>query len=234
MVAPGKQQMFLNELCERLGKSKDSIFDLALCGELPLWIGVHDMYLFPQGYQLQYANNRIVYPPEFFFSYAEIKLDMQTLTQMKEMNGPMLIVSELSCSNEDNEQVTLVNMADETYGETSLIGINMSQLFAKINAVKKIETQGGQQPGAETQTDPDRGRKNQSAPSATLNARDHVHHAEELSIAVHCWQSLFENTGSKGKTIKKSNIKSWIAEHYPSLSAAATDRIATVVTPLKK
>ncbi len=234
MVAPGKQQMFLNELCERLGKSKDSIFDLALCGELPLWIGVHDMYLFPQGYQLQYANNRIVYPPEFFFSYAEIKLDMQTLTQMKEMNGPMLIVSELSCSNEDNEQVTLVNMADETYGETSLIGINLTQLFAKKDTVKKVEAQDGKQPVVETRTDPDRGRNTQSAPIVTLNARDHVNHSVELSVAVHCWQSLFENTGNEEKKIKKIDIKSWITEHYPSLSVAATDRIATVVTPLRK
>lgn len=233
MASAEKQQLNINDLCQRWGKSKDAIFDLALQGDLPLWIGVHDMYLFPEGYQLQYENSRIRYPAEFFFSYAEIRFEPQTLTQIKAMNGPMLIVAELSCFNADDERVTLINRAEDDYGQTSLIGINTSQVFAKMDAVHAVEARSGIS-AAKNQRDRDHRREPDGAPAARLNSKDHPYHAAELFIALDCWRALFDNAGNEAKTIKKPDIKTWIIEHYPALSATAADRIATVVTPLRK
>jgi len=234
MASAEKQQLNINELCRRWGKSKDAIFDLALQGDLPLWIGVHDMYLFPEGYQLQYENSRIRYPAEFFFSYAEIRFEPQTLSQIKAMNGPMLIVAELSCFNADDEQVTLLNRAEDDYGQTSLIGINTSQVFARMDTVHAFEARSGISAGTGNQGDSDHRREPAAAPAARLNPQDHAYHAAELFIALRCWRALFENAGNEAKTFKKADIKTWITEHYPDLSATAADRIATVVTPLRK
>jgi hypothetical protein len=232
MASAEKQQLIISELCQRWGKSKDAIFDLALQGALPLWIGVHDIYLLPDGYQLQYEKDRIVYPTEYFFPYAEIRFDSQTLSQIKDMNGPMFIVSELSCYNEDEKRVTLVNRVDETHGQTSIIGINTSQLFARMDAVHAFEAGNGKKAvskgGSELRHQPN------AAPVSRLNSKDHAYYATELFIALDCWRALFENAGAEAKTLRKADIKVWITERYPALSATAADRIATVVTPLRK
>jgi len=234
MVGAEKQQLLINDLCKRLGKSKEAILDCALQGELPLWIAIHDMYLLPDGYQPHYEKDRMVYPPEHFHTYAEIRLDSQTLSQIKDMNGPMLIVSELACFNENEEPVTLLNVADETYGETSIIGINTSQLFVKIDAIEKFETKSGRQTALKNKKDTDLACEPEAAPASTLNPKDHAYHAEELFIATHCWQALFASGEEAAKNLKKTDIKVWITEHYPTLSGTAVDRIATVVNPLRK
>lgn len=234
MASAEKQQVIIYELCQRWGKSKDAIFDLALQGALPLWIGVHDIYLLPDGYKLQYEKDRIVYPAEFFFPYAEIRFNSQTLSQVKDMNGPMLIVSELSCYNENEERVTLVNRADETHGQTSIIGINTSQLFARMGDVHAFEAGNGTKAVSKKKGGSEHRREPDATPAARLNPKDHAYHAAELFIALDCWRALFENAGNEAKTLKKADLKAWITEHYPALSTAAADRIATVVTPLRK
>ncbi len=234
MVVPTKHQLFMNELCEILAKPKEYIFDLALDNTLPLWIGLYDVYLIPKGYQLQYENDRIVYPSEFFFSYVEIKPDKEALIKMKAVNGPMFIVSELSCSNEKDESMILYNVPDECYGETSIIGINTSQLFAKTDAVEAWRNSGTPARGGKKKTATAGTQVSDTAPIPAVNATNHPCHAEELFIAVHCWQSLFEKGGETEKKLKKTDIKNWISEHYPNKSTAAIERIATVVTPSKK
>jgi len=234
MASAEKQQLNFNELCQRLGKSTVAIFDLALQGALPLWIGVHDMYLLPDGYQQQYEKDRIVYPAQYLFPYAEIRFDLQTLSQIKNMNGPMLIVSELSCYNENDERVTLVNRADEAHGQTSLIGINTSKLFVRMDDVHAFEAGNGTKAVSKNKGGSEHRRAPDATPAARLNPKDHAYHAAELFIALDCWRALFENAGNEAKTLKKADLKAWMTEHYPALSTAAADRIATVVTPLRK
>lgn len=232
-MVSGEKQL-INDLCQRWGKSKDALFDLALQGTLPLWIGVHDIYLWPEGYQLQYEKDRIVYPEKYFFPYAEIRFDSQTLLQIKNMNGPMLIVSELSCFNENEERVTLVNKVDETHGQTSIIALNTSQLFAKMDAVHAFEAGGGIKAINKHQGNRDHRRQPDARPAANLNSKGHAYYADELFIALECWRALFENAANEAKTLRKADIKAWITQHYPALSATAADRIATVVTPVRK
>ena len=53
--------------------------------------------------------------------------------------------------------------------------------------------------------------------------------SEELKIALHAWNALYNSDGFNPKFGHIDNLENWIKKHYPKLSGAAKQRIAKVV-----
>ena len=226
MAAKGKKRIFIDDLGKRWGRDADHVLDLAIDGQLPLWIEFTSVFLqtpekSSRGKTLGRPYEQVVVQPL-----------IPELTQMRGRCDRMLIASELACLTERGKEMRLTNAAGDDWGDVSMLGIKPTRLFAwmkdvtgfeKANAIEPVPGYTGVEmpPAAAAQPVP-------------LNPVGHPCHAPELHIALACWQALFATAGAAGQQLKKADVLRWLAEQHADLGKTAAERIATVVLPAKK
>lgn len=227
MAPQDNQGIFLDELARRWRMEAEQIVDLGIDGALPLWIGFTDVYV-----QKTRENKPTkAHAPK---SIARIRLDKvevrpapEVLAQIRGRCDRMLIAAELTCLDAKGNTVILTNSVGEEWGETSMIGLKPATLFARRQDVARYERTGKVAPHVEPQLTP-------GSVAPNLPSREHPHFAPELYAAAVCWQALFADTRDPGARLGKADILAWLVDHHPELSRTALERIAQVVTPLKK
>ena len=229
-IAMTEQKLFIDELCKRWDKDMDQVLDLAIRGELALWIDFAEVYLHPVG-----AGERApgaFLPPGKFHRQAAVRPLAEELEQMRGRNDRMMITLELRCLDSKGRDMVLTNPAGEEWGDASMIAIKPANLYARWNEARRYaRRQGLAVPGpTEAKAIPS---KNALA-ALTINPPDHPCHAEELAIALACWQALFADIGPDEARADKAEILGWLGRHYPRLSKAAAERIATVAAPARR
>ena len=226
MAPKGKKRIFIDDLGKRWGRDADHVLDLAIDGQLPLWIEFTSVFLqtpekSSRGKTLGRPYEQVVVQPL-----------IPELTQMRGRCDRMLIASELACLTERGKEMRLTNAAGDDWGDVSMLGIKPTRLFAWMKDVTAFEK-------ANT-IEPVPGYTGVEVPSAVaagpvpLNPVGHPCHAPELHIALACWQALFADAGEAGQQLKKADVLRWLAEHHADLGKTAAERIATVVLPAKK
>ena len=231
MTIQDNQHVSLAHLCIRWRKNTDQILELAITGKVALWLTFSDVFL-------QKAEKAGSAPKKRkAVAQCQSQVDMrpapEVLTQLLGRYDRMLIGAEFSCLDAKGKEVMVTNSVGDEWGEISMIGLNPTNLFARMEEIIRFERQNKIVPQEIPLDDKDRqgsaGR--QAAPS---NNKEHQCFAEELQIAVECWQVLFAQAGTTGITRKKADILLWLKDNHPTLSSAAAERIALVVTPSKK
>ena len=226
MAAKGKKRIFIDDLGKRWGRDADHVLDLAIDGQLPLWIEFTSVFLqtpekSSRGKTLGRPYEQVVVQPL-----------IPELTQMRGRCDRMLIASELACLTERGKEMRLTNAAGDDWGDVSMLGIKPTRLFAWMKDVTAFEKANTIEPvpgytGVEVPPAA-------AAEPVPLNPVDHPCHAPELHLAVACWQALFADAGEAGQQLKKADVLRWLAEHHADLGKTAAERIATVVLPAKK
>ena len=110
MAAKGKKRIFIDDLGKRWGRDADHVLDLAIDGQLPLWI-----------------------------EFTSVFLQTPELTQMRGRCDRMLIASELACLTERGKEMRLTNAAGDDWGDVSMLGIKPTRLFAWMKDVTGFE-----------------------------------------------------------------------------------------------
>lgn len=226
MAAKSKKRIFIDDLGKRWGRDADHVLDLAIDGQLPLWIEFTAVFLqtpekSSRGKTLGRPYEQVVVQPL-----------IPELTQMRGRCDRMLIAAELACLTERGKEMRLTNAAGDDWGDVSMLGIKPTRLFAWMKDVTAFEKANTIEPvpGYAGESAPVRA----AAPPAALNPVGHPCHAPELHLAVACWQALFATAGAAGQQLKKADVLRWLAEHHADLGKTAAERIAMVVLPAKK
>ena len=230
MTMQDNQHLFIEALCKRWENNAEQILELAIAGELGLWAAFNDVYLQKMG---KPGAKKKKVPVVEFNSLVAVKLLPEVLMQVQGRFDRMMIAAELSCLDANNKPVTVTNSVGEEWGDSSMIGLNPVDLFAKLDDVLRFERKNKITPHQVPLAASER----KEAPAGTqapLNPKGHPCFAGELHVAVECWQSLFMPPQPLGSAIKKAAILEWIKKNYPEFSNAAAERIALVVTPSKK
>lgn len=231
MTIQDNQRVFLEHLCKRWQKDADQILDWAITGKVALWITFSEVFL--QIVEKAGHAPKKKKPVVQFHSQVDMKLSSEILTHMQGRYDRMLIGAEFVCLDAQGKAVVVTNSVGEEWGETSMIGLNPTNLFARMDEIIRFERQNKIVPHEVFLDDIDR-QESACGQAASLNNKEHRCFAEELHIAVDCWQALFAQACTTGTTRKKADILMWLMENHPDLSSAAAERIALVVTPLKK
>jgi hypothetical protein len=225
MAPRGKKRIFIDDLGKRWGRDADHVLDLAIDGQLPLWIEFTDVFLqTPEKSSTGKSVGRL-------YEQVAVQPLPRELVQMRGRCDRMLIAAELACLTGRGKEMRLTNAAGEDWGEVSMVGLKPTRLFAWMKDVTGYEKANS--------IDPVPGYAGESAPAraaatpAALNPVDHPCHAPELHLAVACWQALFADAGAAGQQLKKADVLRWLAEHHGGLAKAAAERIAMVVLPAK-
>lgn len=232
MTMQDDPRIFLEDLCKRWRQDADQILDLAISGTVPLWIAFSDVFVQMAEKPGNSARKKKRPAPQLQ-SRVEVKPLPEILMQVKGRCHRMLIAAELACADAKNKPVTVTNSVGEEWGETSMIGLNPISLFARMDDIARYERQNNitppDMPGH--RPEPQGSAHRQTSP---LNHREHPCFAEELHIAVECWQTLFAGAQETDAAGRKAEILPWIKENHPGLSQTAAERIARVVAPAKK
>lgn len=228
MTTQDNQHLSLATLGQRWRQGADQILELAIAGKLALWCTFTEVIV--QKAVKVGGGKKKKKPVMEFFPLVELKLAASELVQLQGRCDRMMIAAQLSCLDADNKAVTVINSVGEEWGDSSMIGLNPGELFARLDEVLRYERKhkltahlvlgapiGGETPAGE---------------SSPLNPIDHPCHAPELHAAIACWQALFAR--AQAPAVKKAAILAWLGEHHPGLSDAARARIALVVLPSKK
>lgn len=231
MTIQDNQRVILENLCKRWQQDADQILELAITGKVALWITFSD--IFQQKAEKAGGAPKKRKPVVHFHSQVDLKPSPEILKQMQGRCDRMLIGAEFSCLDAKGKAVVVTNSVGEEWGETSMIGLKPANLFARMDEIIRFERQNKIVPQEVPLDDDDRqGSAHEQA--ASLNTMEHQCFAEELHIAVECWQALFAQACTTDTTRKKADILMWLKENHPNLSSAAAERIALVVTPSKK
>lgn len=222
MTTQNNQHLSLVALGQRWHQNADQIVELALAGKLALWCTFTEVFL--QKEVKAGSGTKKKKPVLEFFPQVELKLAASELVQLQGRCDRMMIAAQLSCLDADNQAVTVINSVGEEWGDSSMIGLNPSELFARLDEVLRYERKhkltAHLAPGA------------LAGEVAPLNPMEHPCHAPELHAAMACWQALFAR--APAPAVKKAAVLAWLGEHHPGLSDAARARIALVVLPPKK
>jgi len=230
MTTQDNERLYLDDLCKRWRKDADQIVEMAIAGEVGLWLAFSNVFLRQEG--ATGGTRRKKPPAPQLHEQVEVKPRPEVLAQLRGRCDRMLIAAELSCLDGNNKPVAITNAVGEEWGETSMIGLKPAALFARPEDISKFE------------------RKNKIVPhivhvehhdlkgpvaEATLSvpATDHPCFAPELHAAGACWNALFALARTTATGAKKADILAWLRQHHPELSRAAMERIALVVTPTK-
>ena len=224
-MAARKQRIYIDDLGKRWGRDADHVLDLAIDGQLSLWIEFTDVFL--QTPEKSGTGNSLGRP----YEQVTVQPLPHELTQMRGRCDRMLIAAELACRTERGKEMRLTNAAGDDWGDVSMIGIKPTRLFAWLKDVTVFEKVNDIEPVPGYPVTP--ARPAAAARSAVLNPIDHPCHAPELHLAVACWQALFAEAGEAGRNTKKSDVLRWLGEHHGELGKSAAERIATVVLPAK-
>ena len=226
-----QQKLFLPDLSRRWGKNPDQVLALALTQQLPLWIEFNEVFLLQQAPQTS-SKKKVKKPVNVFHNQVKVQPLPEVLNLLQGRCDRILIDAQLACLDENGAQVMVSNSVGEEWGETSMIGLQPARLFARLEDVIRIERQESITP-APTVANEDKAVQDQpdSASTEAFNPSTHPHHALELHIAMQCWQALYQLSGVETVKKSKASTMQWVREHYPTLTAAAAERIATVVSP---
>ncbi|MDX9841793.1 MAG: hypothetical protein RBS95_10065, partial [Desulfobulbus sp.] len=178
MAAKGKKRIFIDDLGKRWGRDADHVLDLAIDGQLPLWIEFTSVFLqtpekSSRGKTLGRPYEQVVVQPL-----------IPELTQMRGRCDRMLIAAELACLTERGKEMRLTNAAGDDWGDVSMLGIKPTRLFAWMKDVTAFEKANAIEPvpgytGVEVP-------RAVAAEPGPLNPVDHPCHAPELHIALAC------------------------------------------------
>ena len=228
MAPRGKKRIFIDDLGKRWGRDADHVLDLAIDGQLPLWIEFTDVFLqTPEKSSTGKSVGRL-------YEQVAVQPLPGELVQMRGRCDRMLIAAELACLTERGKEMRLTNAAGEDWGEVSMVGIKPTRLFAWMKDVTGLEKAQNIEPVPDYAGEAAPARAAATpAPVSPLNPVDHPCHAPELHLAVACWQALFADAGAAGQQLKKADVLRWLAEHHADLAKTAAERIATVVLPAK-
>lgn len=226
MTVQENTKLLLNDLCQRWEWDWDDIYDLAISGQLPLWIELFDVDLVTRGKKGEALKR--------FFPRVDVRPLPEELSQLKGRGEAMMIVLELPCLDDGGKVVTAINSVGEEWGDASMIGFKPANLFARLADVLEFEERHGiaAEPAAAEADDPGPAPKLPRIPA--LPRREIEHHAPELHVALQCWQVLGEPAAAAGEKLRRKTVKKWIREQYPMTTAAAVERITRVVRPPKK
>lgn len=222
-------KLLLDDLCRRWGCDWDDIFDLAISGQLSLWIELFDVELVTREKKDKISKR--------FFPWVEVRPLPAELAQLKGRGEAMMIIFELPCLDQEGKAVTATNSVGEEMGDASMIGFKPANLFIYLQDVVVFEKQHGLV--AETTVaepeEVDQVPTGHSLPAPPLQGiQDIEQHAPELHIALQCWQALWGSVDGAGEKLRRKAVKKWIREHYPLTTADAVERIARVVRPPRK
>ncbi|MBM9536209.1 hypothetical protein [Desulfobulbus alkaliphilus] len=222
-------KLLLDELCRRWGCDWDDIFDLAITGQLPLWIELFDVELVSRGKKGKISKQSC--------SRAEVRPLPAELAQLKGRGEAMMIAFELPCLDAEGKAVVATNSVGEEMGDASMIGFKPANLFIYLQDVLVFEKQHGLEVEA-TSVEPEEVGQVPSTPVLPApplqNARDIEQHAPELHVALQCWQALWGAADAAEKKLRRKSVKKWIRKQYPLTTEAAVERIARVVCPSRK
>lgn len=143
----------------------------------------------------------------------------------------MLITAELPGIEADNSTVTITNSVGEEWGETSMIGLKPTLLFALLDDVIKYEKNNGIVP-ATVQIEHQENIAHAASARADLCSIQ-PGMPPELQAALACWQALFVQQGATAATVKKADVLAWLQAHHSELTKAAMERIALVINSAK-
>lgn len=228
MTIKDKQGVFIENLCKRWQRDADQILELAITGKLALWITFSDIFL--QNVEKAGNSPKKKKPVVQFHSQVDMKLSPEVLTQMQGRHDRILIGAEFSCLDAKGKAVAVTNSVGEEWGETSMIGLDPSNLFAWMDEIIQFERQNNIVLQEVPLDDNDR-QGAACGQAESLNNKEHHCFAQELHTAVECWQALFAQSDTARK---KADILIWLKDNHPTLSSAAAERIALVVTPSRK
>lgn len=141
----------------------------------------------------------------------------------------MLITAELHGLDADNKAVTITNTVGDEWGETSMIGLKPTTLFALLEDVQHFEKKNSIVPATvqvEHQENPPI-----ASTDTTFSSNDQSGMPPELRAAIACWQAL--SIQRETTAIRKADILAWLQQHHPELTKASTERIALIVSPAK-
>lgn len=232
MAQQDNQGIFLDELARRWRLETDRIIDLAIDGELPLWIGFADVYV--QKAEAKPTKARARQPAvRTRLDTVELRPAPEVLAQIRGRCDRMLIAAELACLDDKGKPVILTNSVGEEWGETSMIGLKPAALFARPHDVARYERKNKVKPYIVRIEEGD-SVPTPAPPAPVLPTQEHPWFAPELHAATTCWQALFAEAHGSEASARKADILAWLARHHPELSRTALERIAQVVTPAKK
>ncbi|MGI6655365.1 MAG: hypothetical protein ACOX5Z_00755 [Desulfobulbus sp.] len=235
------QRIYLQELARRWNKSNDEVLDLAIKGELTLWIELNNVFQEKQGGKKKKKASE----PKLRQT-VEMQPLPEVLTQIQGRSERVLIISELVGMNRKGKRIALTNAVGDEWGPISMLGLRPQNLFADWEDVLAYEKQHDLTPAASIDNEPlrepvaidepiDEPEERASAehePEKQANLPQHPCFACELHIALACWQALFAEADA-ADDVAKDDIFAWLEEHYPDLSQTAQRRIALVVSPAR-
>ena len=233
MTIHGKiQRILLDDLAKRWGMDADRVLELAITGKVTLWMAFADVFV--QKAALTGAAKKKKASVPQFHREVEVQPLPELLTQLQSRCDRMLIAAELSCLDDQGKAVTITNSVGEEWGETSMIGLNPAHLFARSDDVVRFEQRNMTATKAEVADEDGERQESARSRNSSLNQPGHPCFAPELRIAVECWQTLCAPVQTAAATPGKAALLAWISTNYPDLSSAATERIALIVSPLKR
>ncbi len=231
MTMQDKQNLPIEALCTRWQKNPDQIVELAIAGELELWIAFTDVFLQKVGKAGAVRKKKV--PVVEFHNLVALKPVPEVLRQLLGRFNRLMIAAEVPCLDAKNKPITVTNSVGEEWGESSMIGMNPVSLFALLDDVLRYERKNKMPSPADPHALP-ADTQTERLQAATLNPQGHPCFAEELHVAMTCWQSLCLPSQTHGPATAKGAILRWLRENHPELSNAAAERIALVVAPSKK
>jgi|GEM_PF-1702631 hypothetical protein len=235
MTAEDDQCLYLDELARRWRLDMDRIVELAINDGLLLWIRFTDVSVRQAEHTQKKSGSRekkTKPPVAMRHERVEVRPTPDVLRQIHGRCDRMLITSELSCLDAKGQPVVLTNSVGDEWGETSMIGLRPTALFARQDDIAKFERKNkiihriahvkyNKQDHSANQT------------PLTVPLQDHPHFAPELHVAATCWHALFAGANAPVTEVNTAAINAWLAHHHPHLSQAARKRIALVVAPGK-
>lgn len=221
-ITEGQERVYLEQLGERLHKTPDQVLDMALNGKLSLWCEFTDVLVTKQ------KKKKKQTPPELY-NTVELRIAPEVLAQMTGKAERLLVTAECACLTAKGKPALVSNAVGEEWGETSMIGLQPTRLYAYMDAEFE-ETDNA--PAEAAMPEKTESEDASGAPQNLFSMpADHPCYAPELHIALACWQTLFAE--EKPEAVNKTTILQWLRRYYPALSKTAGERIALVVSPAK-
>jgi len=227
MTTQDNQPLYLATLAKRWRQDADQILELAIAGKVALWCAFTEVFL--QKAVKDGGGKKKKKPVVEFYPLVEVKLAAEELVQLQGRCDRMMVAAQLSCLDADNKPVTVTNSVGEEWGDSSMIGLNPGELFARMDEVLRYERKHKMTPYLVLEVPTGSGTP--TGEISSPSTMDHPCHAPELHAAVACWQALFARAQAPDPALKKAAILAWLGEHHPQLSSAAMARIALVVLP---
>ena len=129
MAPRGKKRIFIDDLGKRWGRDADHVLDLAIDGQLPLWIEFTDVFLqTPEKSSTGKSVGRL-------YEQVAVQPLPGELVQMRGRCDRMLIAAELACLTERGKEMRLTNAAGDDWGEVESVAERIDEITAARQAL---------------------------------------------------------------------------------------------------